>query len=219
MIENPPGQTRNGFPPAGSCDCHVHVIGRKARYLLAEIRSYTPVDAPIDALRAMMARIGVDRAVLIQTSIFGTDNSCLLDALGETAEALRGVAFPADDASASELDAMHALGVRGIRLNTVSVGTPPLDKLRSELKRAAAQCARQGWHLQIFALPAIIEAMAPTLSHLPVPIVFDHFGMVRPERIESEAVRSRHRGARPPFRGRQSGAGRLGQRLAAHATA
>ena len=85
MIENPPGQTRNGFPPAGSCDCHVHVIGPKARYLLAEIRSYTPVDAPIDALRAMMARIGVDRAVLIQTSIFGTDNSCLLDALGETA--------------------------------------------------------------------------------------------------------------------------------------
>lgn len=114
---------------------------------------------------------------------------------------------------------MHALGVRGIRLNTVSVGTPPPDKLRSVLKRAAAQCARQGWHLQIFALPAIIEAMAPTLSHLPVPIVFDHFGMVRPERIESQAVRSRHQGTRPPFRGRQSGAGRLGQRLAAHAAA
>ena len=189
MSETTPGEAGPGFPPPGSCDCHVHVIGPKSRYPLAAVRSYTPADAPAEVLRAMMDRVGVERAVIVQTSIFGTDNACMLDGLAALGGAARGVAVPGPEAPSGELGAMHALGVRGIRLNTVSSGTPSADVLSAQIRAAAEQCARQNWHLQIFAVPPIIEAVAPTLSQLPVPVVFDHFGMVRPEHGESEALR------------------------------
>src|SRR5262245_6975104 len=65
----------------GACDCHVHVIGPTSRVPLASPRSYTPMDAPLPVLEAMMTRVGLDRAIIVQPSIYGTDNSCLLDAL------------------------------------------------------------------------------------------------------------------------------------------
>lgn len=177
------------FPPRGSCDCHVHVIGPKSRFPLAAGRRYPPADATTDDLKAMMARVGVDRAVIVHPSIFGTDNSCTLDALGAMGNAARGVAVPAADASAETLDAMHALGVRGVRLNVVSGGAAPADSLDAQIERAARQCAPRGWHLQIFAEAALLEALAPMLATLPVPVVFDHFGLVRPGQAESPASR------------------------------
>ena len=42
------------FPPPGSADCHVHVIGPKTRFPLAAKRTYTPMDAPTAQLAAML---------------------------------------------------------------------------------------------------------------------------------------------------------------------
>jgi len=69
------------FPPRGSCDCHVHVIGPKQRFPLARERSYTPKDAPVRDLAAMLRRLQVTRAVVVQPSFYGSDNSCTLDAM------------------------------------------------------------------------------------------------------------------------------------------
>src|SRR5919197_1357866 len=69
--------------PPGACDTHVHVIGPKDRYPLGSVRTYTPQDAPLSALRRMLSRLGMDRVVLVQPSVYGTDNRCLLDALDE----------------------------------------------------------------------------------------------------------------------------------------
>jgi predicted TIM-barrel fold metal-dependent hydrolase len=134
----------------------------------------------------MMARIGVDRAVIVHPSIFGTDNSCTLDALTAMGNAARGVAVLPADAGDDALDAMHALGVR---LNVVSGGAAPADSLEAQIERAARQCASRGWHLQIFAEAALLEALAPMLAALPVPVVFDHFALVRPGQAESQASR------------------------------
>jgi predicted TIM-barrel fold metal-dependent hydrolase len=178
------------FPPRGSCDCHVHVIGPKSRFPLAAGRRYTPADATTDDLKAMMARVGVDRAVIVHPSIFGTDNSCTLDALATMGNGARGVAVLPADAGNDTLDVMHALGVRGVRLNVVSGGAAPADSLEAQIKRAARQCAPRGWHLQLFAEAALLEALAPMLAKLPVPVVFDHFAMVRPGQAESESAQT-----------------------------
>src|SRR5690242_17867633 len=69
------------FPPAGATDCHVHVIGPKARFPLAKERTYTPMDAPAANLAAMLKRLGLDRVVLVQPSFYGTDNTCMLDCM------------------------------------------------------------------------------------------------------------------------------------------
>ena len=67
--------------PAGACDCHFHVFGPESRFPYMENRTYTPADSGIDAYMAICDRIGIDRAVLVQASVYGLDNSALLNAL------------------------------------------------------------------------------------------------------------------------------------------
>lgn len=62
-------------------------------------RHYTPGPAPLGALREHMARLGLRRAVIVQPSVYGTDNSCMLESLDQLEGAGRGVAVPPDDVS------------------------------------------------------------------------------------------------------------------------
>ena len=66
--------------------------------------------------------VGIDNLVLVQPSIYGHDNSCLLDALKELGPR-RGRAVISFDPSITtphQLQAWHALGVRGVRYNIQS---------------------------------------------------------------------------------------------------
>jgi 2-pyrone-4,6-dicarboxylate lactonase len=164
------------FPPAGACDCHVHVIGPKTRFPLSPERNYTPKDAPVDQLRAMLARLGLDRVVIVQPSIFGTDNACTLDAMQQLDEA-RGVAVLPGDVSGSTLDNLHRRGVRGLRVNIASGNALPLDAIRERLTAAAQLCARNGWHVQVFMPSGTLQALAPVMRELPAAVAIDHFGM------------------------------------------
>ena len=65
------------FPPPKSCDCHVHVVGPKDRFPLSPDRVYTPMDASAADLTAMLARLELERVVLVQISVYGFE--CLHD--------------------------------------------------------------------------------------------------------------------------------------------
>ncbi|MBX6426514.1 MAG: amidohydrolase family protein [Variibacter sp.] len=177
------------FPPFGACDSHVHVVGPKAIFPLAARRSYTPMDAPVGALRAMLKRLGLDRAVLVQPSFYGTDNACLLAALAELGEAARGVAVVAPDITAAELDTLHRAGVRGIRVNVVSLGGLSTAEIAARLHDTAKLCLRNGWHIQAFMPSEAIVALAATLRALAVPVVIDHFGLVNPADLDGAPAR------------------------------
>ena len=167
------------FPPPGSCDCHVHVIGPKNRFPLSPNRTYTPKDAVMSELRAMLARLDIERTVIVQPSIYGTDNSCTLDAMDEIGATARAVAVLRPDTAGSTLDDLHRRGVRGLRVN---VATSPigLDTVRQQLKAATTLAARNGWHVQIFATPDALDTLAHELLASPGPIVIDHFGLISP---------------------------------------
>ncbi|ESR23733.1 amidohydrolase family protein [Lutibaculum baratangense] len=168
------------FPPPRSCDCHAHVIGPKSRFPLVSPRAYTPPDAPVEDLEAMLGGLGLERVVLVQTSIFGTDNGCMLDAMARLGGRARGVAVPGDNATGSLLDEMHGAGVRGIRVNLATLGLNDPGEARRGLGAVADTCARNGWHLQIFTSAATIAALKAEFAELPVPIVIDHFGLLSP---------------------------------------
>jgi len=74
----PPSRTSIATPK-GACDCHVHVFGPFDKYPLAAKRSYTPPPATVADLIARMDAAGVDRAVIVQPSAYGTDNRATLD--------------------------------------------------------------------------------------------------------------------------------------------
>src|SRR5687767_12225670 len=90
-----------GAAPAvlpGACDSHVHIIGPRSKYPMVATRAYTPPEASVAQLKALRSRIGMSRNVIVQPSFYGTDNSCMLDALAELGASARGVAVVAPTA-------------------------------------------------------------------------------------------------------------------------
>src|SRR5450631_3340786 len=105
--------------PPGACDCHAHICGPAAVYPYGTERIYTPPDATIESYRHLLAVLGVARAVLIQPSVYGTDNRAMLAALRAAGPGFRGVAAVEPAISAREVEALHQAGIRGVRLNLV----------------------------------------------------------------------------------------------------
>jgi 2-pyrone-4,6-dicarboxylate lactonase len=67
--------------PAGACDAHVHVFGPATRFPYAANRPYTPVDAPKEKLFALHRLLGIERCVIVQSTMHGLDNRVVEDAI------------------------------------------------------------------------------------------------------------------------------------------
>ncbi|VTU21926.1 putative metal-dependent hydrolase of the TIM-barrel fold protein [Variovorax sp. PBS-H4] len=160
--------------PAGACDCHVHVYD--ARFPTTPDARLLPPDASVDDYRLLQQRIGTVRAVLVAPSTYGIDNRCMLAGLAALGDAARGVAVLDETVSDEALQALHALGVRGIRFNLSLGAHPPAGSLRPMAERIAPL----GWHLQLLAAPDTLLSLAPVLRDLPVALVFDHLGRIAP---------------------------------------
>lgn len=166
--------------PPGSCDCHAHVFGPATRYPYSPKRIYTPPDAsPADYWR-MLRALGVERAVLVQPSVYGTDNHAMLDAMTAFDGRMRGVAVVEESVTDAELERMHALGVRGIRFNIVDVkaeekGVLPMNRVRKMAERVKPL----GWHVQFLMHVDEFPELDKTFANFPVDIVIDHFGYMQ----------------------------------------
>ena len=127
------------FP--GATDCHVHIIGPADKYPMVPNRPYTPPTASVAQLKAMHARLGIARTVLVQPSFYGTDNSCMLDALRELGNSARGVAVVAPNVPGPDL-ARHGCEGRQRHPHQSRIGRQP----RSESSRRAARrlCQESG---------------------------------------------------------------------------
>ena len=163
-----------------ACDCHVHVFGPRDRYPQIDTRAYTAGVASAETLKANGAPLGISRFVVVQASVNGTDNSCLLDGLDALDGDGRGVVVIDPRAITSqELDAMHQRGVRGLRINLYSDyksdrrERPALEQ-RFE---ALADIAPNDWHIEVIAPMRMLAAAAPLLSASRVPVVIDHYGL------------------------------------------
>lgn len=175
-IPGPIAETRKPkfVMPRGACDCHAHLFGPQTKYAYAANRRYTPPDATADDYIKMLRAIGVDRAVLVQPSVYMTDNTVILDALAENKFPFRAVAVVNDAVSDAELAHMHKLGVRGLRLNLRNSNGAPGDLA----PRLAARIAPMGWHLQFRINAEDFTAIGPMLRALPCDFIIDHMGQV-----------------------------------------
>jgi predicted TIM-barrel fold metal-dependent hydrolase len=162
--------------PQNACDCHVHIVGAVAKYAMDVNRAYTAGEASIAELKALRERLGIARNVLVQPSFYGTDNSCLTDALRELGDSARGIAVLAPDVSDDELRRLGEAGVRGVRLNLETSLTRDPPAASAQLEAFAKRLAPLGWHIQIYAALPVIAALASEIANLAVPAVIDHFG-------------------------------------------
>src|SRR6266536_6053426 len=65
--------------PKGSIDTHVHVF--EPPYPLSPGRGYNPPHSTLADLEHLHATLGIDRVVFTQPSVYGTDNSAILDGM------------------------------------------------------------------------------------------------------------------------------------------
>lgn len=164
--------------PENACDCHVHVL-QPGRFPYAATRTYTPPGASAAELLALEDALGVRRVIVVQPSVYGVDNSCLLDALRQLGARARGVAVIDANTPDSTLDALGAAGVRGVRLNLEAEGVHDPAVSARRLVGAADRVRARGWHVQVATKLPVIAAMADTVTGLGVPVVFDHFAGAR----------------------------------------
>lgn len=162
------------FPPR-ACDCHAHIFGPQTRFRLLPKTHFVPPECLLADYLRMLRTIGCERAVLVQPSVYGTDNAALTEALKSGLFEMRGVAVVAEDVTDRELEDLHAAGFRGIRINTASA-TPGL-KLEHAV-RLAERIKPLGWHLQFYADFRAMPELEQHLARLPVNIVIDHFGRI-----------------------------------------
>jgi predicted TIM-barrel fold metal-dependent hydrolase len=177
--------TAGGIPafraPALSCDAHFHVFGDAGRYPARDPKlRYKPPLAPLEDYLRMAQALGFQRFVFVQPSAYGRDNSCMLDAMREVGSRCRGIVDIDEDVPDEELSRLHALGVRGVRIN-VSPVHPPEPGLAARLiprvRRFEARFQKIGWQLD-FLLPGWLTAeMMPVLRTLKVDYTLAHMGM------------------------------------------
>jgi predicted TIM-barrel fold metal-dependent hydrolase len=162
--------------PPLACDAHCHVFGPVDRYPYAAVRPYTPPEAPLPALRALHGRIGVERAVLVNATPYGRDNTVILDAIAQSEGRYRGIANVDDRMSDRELEMLGSAGIDGCRFTFLSRlgGRPDM----SAFDRIVARVAALGWHVDLYLDAGHLDEMAPHLEVLPVSYVIDHMGVV-----------------------------------------
>jgi predicted TIM-barrel fold metal-dependent hydrolase len=176
--EAQPRAPETALPP-GACDCHAHICGPASAYPYAAERIYTPPDATIESYRHLLGVLGVDRAVLIQPSVYGTDNRAMLAALRAAGPGFRGVAVVEPGIAVREVEALHRSGIRGVRLNLVDRregrNAVPLELVRALAERIAPF----GWHIEFLVNLDEAPGFAEAVAGLGVAIVVGHLGYPR----------------------------------------
>lgn len=155
--------------PADACDCHMHVFD--SAYPVAPDAMLTHADAGLDGYRGLQRRMGLQRHVIVQPSIYGLDNSMLVNALGAAGPVSRGVAVVDTKVSEEELWSLSSRRVVGTRFNLVQRGATRIDMLESVARRIAPL----GWHVQLHMQPGDLLKNQALIERLPVPVVLDHW--------------------------------------------
>jgi 2-pyrone-4,6-dicarboxylate lactonase len=169
--------------PGLACDTHAHILGPIAQYEYSPARVYTPPDCLLGEYQKMLATLGVERAVLVQPSVYGTDNTVMLEAMKAAGSAFRGVAVVDDHIADVELATLNAAGVRGVRVNIVDVkdrkpGSLPMTQLTALAKRIAPL----GWHMEFLMHCDEFPDLDRSFAGFPVDIVLGHLGYMKTDK-------------------------------------
>ena len=168
----PPARAPAKRAPPKTADTHFHIFESRERYPLSPQRMYDPALSTVEDYRQMADAIGIERMVVVQASIYGTDNRCLLDSIQRLGpKNTRGIAVVDQSVTMEQLREMDARGVRGIRFNAIT-GRTPIEWLPS----LAKMIDPLGWHIQLWTNSERLLQIDSILDDVPLPIVLDHMG-------------------------------------------
>ena len=164
--------------PLRATDCHAHVFGPASRYPYQDNRSYTPPDTPLAQLRAMHQKLGIERLVLVQASVHGTDNSAVLDAVATDRKRFRGIATITEETSEAELTRLKDGGICGIRVNLVDRGGNPFSSLGA-LTGISERIRDFGFHIELLVHVESFPEIRTLAKSVRVPLSVGHIGYTK----------------------------------------
>lgn len=164
--------------PSGTWDSHMHVVDPQ-RFPVSPTAVYTPSKHTIEEAMAFESSLGIGKIILVQPSIYGTDNSCLLEALRHVGPS-RGRAVVVIDPATIDSQTLadwHSMGVRGVRVNLKSVDTVLDERDLAEVLLQHAQVIRSlGWVIQVYVSLDMVPMLEKIVPQLGVKLCIDHFG-------------------------------------------
>jgi len=165
--------------PRGATDTHFHIFGPMAQHGFSKKRIYTPPDALLADWQRLAHALGVAHGVIVQPSVYGTDNAVTLANLKSMNGKWRAVVVIDDSITDKELEEMHAYGVRGIRFNVVDVAPAKGELPMHLVRRMAERIAPLGWHVQFLMHVDDYPDLEKMFDGFPTDIVIDHFGYMK----------------------------------------
>jgi predicted TIM-barrel fold metal-dependent hydrolase len=157
-------------PSASGWDCHVHVFDAAAPVRPGH---YRPDHHPLEQIEALARAHDIGHLVLVQPSVYGSDNSVMLRALQAAGGRHRGIAVVEPTVSDAQLDRMQALGVRGVRFNLVSPAGHRGD-VEADLLQLAPRLRERGWQVQWYLRASDLPRLPPWQAATGLCFVLDH---------------------------------------------
>jgi predicted TIM-barrel fold metal-dependent hydrolase len=158
--------------PPGTCDCAIHVYGAEGEGRLAGNSTYGPPKASLQDIERVHGILGIQRAVIVQASIYGTDHSLMMGWLRGNPGRYRGIAVVNDSVDDATLAALHEAGVRSARFNILERLGQRLTP--EEFRRSVDRVTAMGWSVSLHAtVPELLERRA-LLEAIRAPVILDH---------------------------------------------
>lgn len=163
--------------PATACDTHMHFYN--SAFPAASTTVLRPPDATVADYQQLQNNLGCRRVVVVQPTTYGLDNSCQLDAMAELRllsdeDSIRGVAVVNNETKRSELERLHAQGVRGARFHMLPGGAVDWE----QLEPVVAAIADFDWHIQLQLNGRELAERQQQLGSFT--LVIDHIGRFMP---------------------------------------
>jgi predicted TIM-barrel fold metal-dependent hydrolase len=160
-------------------DCHTHVID-PVKFPYDKDIEYKPSGPEIGTtaqLRLVMKTYGVSHSLLVQpNSGYGSDNSCMLDAIAHGEGRFKGIAIVDFDADLATLRKFKSQGIAGAAYNPTFHGI-------DYYKRSAgliAKLAELDMFLNIQTEHDQLSMFVPWIEAMPIRVLIDHCGRPTP---------------------------------------
>jgi D-galactarolactone isomerase len=173
--------------PAETCDSHIHIFD-PTKPVASTATGPGPSWANVAAYRVVQHRLGLTRAVVVQPTAYGTDNSCTVEAIAALGlDKTRGVAIVGPDVGNSELQRLTDAGIRGARFQMLPGGPLSWDALEP----IASRVADFGWYIQLQMDGRLLSDREALLTRLPCKLIVDHVGkFLEPVTVEHPGFRT-----------------------------
>lgn len=171
-----PHRPRAFVPPPKACDAHCHIFGPAHLFPFSDDRTYTPPDSGLEDFERLQSTLGLSRAVFVQASCHGVDNSAMVDAMRRGRGRYAGVAMIDTSFTERQIAELHEAGVRGTRFNFVAHlgGAPDPDDFWTIVRRVE----KFGWHIVLHFDAKDLPQYASLLNDMPTAYVIDHMARV-----------------------------------------